>query len=78
MKKRTFKKELPLTPYCGKPIMAVVENGNIEKALKELKQQLKDAKVFLTLYKNAHYEKPSEKRRKARHLAILREKYRKK
>ena len=77
MQNRTHKKELPLTPMIAKPIMAVVENGNIEKALKELKLKMKDAKIFLTLYKNTYYEKPSEKKRKARHLAILREKYRK-
>jgi ribosomal protein S21 len=77
MKNRTHKKELPLTPMIAEQMMAVVENGNIEKALKELKLKMKDAKIFLTLYQNAHYEKPSEKKRKARHLAILREKYRK-
>ena len=70
-------KELPMTPYCGKPIMAEVVDGNIEKAIKELKIKMKDANIFWTLYENQHYEKPSAKRRKAKHLAILREKYRK-
>lgn len=78
MKHKKHKKELPMTPYCGKPIMVEVKNGNIDLALKQLKQKMKDAKIFLTLYENSYYEKPSEKKRKAKHLAILREKYRKK
>ena len=79
MRPRRFKssKKLdPHEPYCGKPLMAEVINGNIEKALQELKQKLKDDKRFLTIYNNTYYEKPSEKRRRKKHLGMLREKFR--
>ncbi len=53
-----------------------VINGNIEKALQILKRQLKEDGVFQTLRENEQYTKPSERRRKARAIARLREKYR--
>ena len=61
----------------GRPIMVELGPGiSIEQALRDLKQQMKDAKIFLTLYENSYYTKPSEKRRKKKHLGQLREKYR--
>ena len=54
----------------------VIDN-NIDLALKQLKQRVKDSDLMIELREKAHYQKPSAKRRHVKNLAKLRTKYKK-
>ena len=54
-----------------------VKNNNIELALKQLKQKIKESNLMVELREKSHYEKPSAKRRHVKNLAKLRTKYKK-
>jgi small subunit ribosomal protein S21 len=54
----------------------VIDN-NIELALKQLKQRVKDSNLMVELKEKAYYQKPSAKRRHVKNLAKLRTKYKK-
>ena len=49
-----------------------VKNDQIETALKIFKNRVKDSGLLLQLKENAHYIKPSVKRRSEKKLAALR------
>ena len=55
------------------PVEVEVENGNVDKALNNLKRKLKDSDQWVEWKKNQRYTKPSKKRRDARHKAKKRE-----
>ena len=52
-----------------------VHNNNIDRALRDLKRQVKDTGLFLALRKNEFYTKPSEIRREIQARAKTRAKY---
>jgi len=54
-----------------------VKNNNIEFALRQLKQKVKDSNLLVELREKSYYTKPSEKRRRAKNLAKSRAKYNK-
>jgi ribosomal protein S21 len=54
----------------------VIDN-NIELALKQLKQRVKDSNLMVELKEKAYFQKPSAKRRHVKNLAKLRTKYKK-
>ena len=54
-----------------------VIGNNIELALKQLKQRVKDSNLMVELKEKAYYQKPSAKRRHVKNLAKLRTKYKK-
>jgi small subunit ribosomal protein S21 len=58
----------------SKGLFVKVENNNIEKALREFKQKVKDSELFLEIKEKSFYTKPSEKRRKQKSLARIRSK----
>ena len=49
-----------------------VRKGNIEKALRQLKKQLKETKLFLELKDREFYTKPSAIKREKRAKSLLR------
>tara|TARA_X000001382_G_C3165135_1_gene177604 strand:- start:968 stop:1177 length:210 start_codon:yes stop_codon:yes gene_type:complete len=53
-----------------------VKNNNIEIALRIFKRKLKESEKLIQLRKREHYEKPCQKRNKAKSAAVLREKRR--
>lgn len=53
-----------------------VKNGNLEKALSQLKRKVKDSNMWVEWKEKQYYTKPSKKRRTARHKAEQREKSR--
>jgi ribosomal protein S21 len=61
----------------GKGLYVEVKNNNIEFALKQLKQKIKESNLMVELREKSHYEKPSAKRRHVKNLAKLRTKYKK-
>ena len=54
----------------------VIDN-NIELALKQLKQRVKDSNLMIELKEKAYFQKRSAKRRHVKNLAKLRTKYKK-
>ncbi len=54
-----------------------VIGNNIELALKQLKQRVKDSNLMVELKEKAYYQKPSAKRRHVKNLAKLRTRYKK-
>jgi|TARA_B110000438_G_scaffold30499_1_gene29838 small subunit ribosomal protein S21 len=50
----------------------IVRNGNVEKALRVLKNKLKKDGLMTELRERQHYVKPSEKRRLAKKRGIKR------
>ena len=61
----------------SKGLYVEVKNNNIEFALKQLKQKVKESNLMVKLREKSHYEKPSAKRRHIKNLAKLRTKYKK-
>ena len=61
----------------SKGLYVEVKNNNIELALKQLKQKIKESNLMVELREKSHYEKPSAKRRHVKNLAKLRTKYKK-
>tara|TARA_R100001163_G_C4918310_1_gene99600 strand:- start:205 stop:390 length:186 start_codon:yes stop_codon:yes gene_type:complete len=51
-----------------------VRNNNIEKAISQLKKQVKETKLMLELRQNEFYTKPSALKREKRAKARLRQK----
>jgi|TARA_B100001059_G_C17335716_1_gene333442 small subunit ribosomal protein S21 len=49
-----------------------VRKGNIEKALRQLKKQVKETKLFLELKDREFYTKPSAVKREKRAKSLLR------
>ncbi|MAH42345.1 30S ribosomal protein S21 [archaeon] len=60
-----------------KGLHIIVENNNVERALKIFKQNVKDCELMLEIKRKSFYQKPSEKRRHKKNMAMLREKYKK-
>jgi len=56
-------------------VTVIVRDDNFEKAFAIFKKKMKRGNVMKTLLENRYYEKPSEKRRKAKMKAITRLKY---
>lgn len=52
----------------------IVRNGNLEKALRVLKNKQKKAGTMLELKERMYYSKPSEKKREAKKRGIARRK----
>lgn len=50
----------------------IVRNGNVEKALRVLKNKIKKSGMLVELKDRAYYQKPSEKRRLAKKRGIKR------
>ena len=73
MKKRKNFRRKPKKELQG--LMVEVWDNNVEKALRILKKKVKDSNLFLELREKQYYEKPSDKRRYKKNLAILRNKY---
>jgi len=71
-KKKNFRRK-PKKELQG--LMVEVWDNNVEKALRILKKKVKDSNLFLELREKQYYEKPSDKRRYKKNLAILRNKY---
>ncbi len=61
----------------SKGLYVEVKNNNIEFALKQLKQKVKESNLMVELRERSQYEKPSAKRRHVKNLAKLRTKYKK-
>ena len=53
-----------------------VRNNNVDRALQILNRKLVEEGVFKELQKRRHYEKPSDKKRRLKRAAIVREKRR--
>lgn len=53
-----------------------VRNNNIDRALQILKRKLIAEGVFKTLQEKRHYEKPSDRKRRLKRAAVVREKRR--
>ena len=53
-----------------------VKNNNVDVALRIFKRKLKESEKLIGLRKKEYYEKPSEKRNRAKSAAVLREKRR--
>lgn len=50
-----------------------VRNNDINRALKELKKKVYRERILIEFKQRMHYEKPSEKKRRKRAEAILRQ-----
>jgi small subunit ribosomal protein S21 len=50
----------------------IVRNGNVEKALRVLKNKIKKSGMLIELKDRAYYQKPSEKKRLAKKRGIKR------
>ena len=59
----------------SKGLQVKVYNNNVEGALKILKRKIKNSGLMQDLRKKEYYEKPSDKKRYKKNLAILRNKY---
>lgn len=55
-------------------LKVVVENGNINKALKQFKRKVKDSGLLQELRSREYYEKPSEAKQRKRKASIRRHK----
>lgn len=53
-----------------------VRNNNVDRAMQVLKRKLIDEGVFRELQQRRFYEKPSDKKKRLKRAAILREKKR--
>ena len=53
-----------------------VKNNNVDAALRVFKRKLKESEKLIDLRKREHYEKPCQKRNRAKSAAVLREKRR--
>jgi small subunit ribosomal protein S21 len=53
-----------------------VRNNNVDRAMQVLKRKLVDEGVFKELQKRRCYEKPSEKKRRLKRAAVVRERRR--
>jgi|LauGreDrversion2_6_1035139.scaffolds.fasta_scaffold59905_2 small subunit ribosomal protein S21 len=53
-----------------------VRNGNLNRALQLLKRKLIEEGVFREIQERRFYEKPSDKRRRLKRAAVVREKRR--
>ena len=53
-----------------------VKNNKVDVALRIFKRKLKESEKLIGLRKKVYYEKPSEKRNRAKSAAVLREKRR--
>ena len=61
----------------SKGLYVKVKNNNIDFALRQLKQKVKESNLMVELRERSRYEKPSAKRRHVKNLAKLRTKYKK-
>ena len=52
-----------------------VFNNNVEGALKVFKKKIKNSNLMLELREKAYFEKPSDKKRRKKNLAKLRQKH---
>ena len=50
-----------------------VRNNNVDRAMRILKKKLIEDNLFKTLQEKRFYEKPSEKRRRKKRLAVARQ-----
>ena len=55
-----------------RPLEVVVENGNVDRAIRILKRRMADAGVLRELKKRRFYEKPSERKKRKQLEAIRR------
>jgi small subunit ribosomal protein S21 len=55
-----------------RPLEVVVENGNVDRAIRILKRRMADAGVLRELKKRRFYEKPSERKKRKQQEAIRR------
>lgn len=53
-----------------------VKNGNVDRAIRQLKRKLAEDGIFKLLASRQRYEKPSDKKRRKLKSAIIREKKR--
>lgn len=61
-------------PKQGSGILVEVKKGNIDLALKKLKNKIKKAGLFIELDEKSHYIKPSAKKRAKKLKAMARNK----
>jgi len=54
----------------------IVRNGNVEKALRIFKRRITDDNKLFTYREKEFYEKPSQKRKKKKQSAVVRERKR--
>ena len=73
MKKRKNFRKRPKKDLQG--LQVEVYDGQVEKAMRILKKKVKESNLMLDLREKQYYEKPSDKRRYKKNLAILRNKY---
>ena len=57
-------------------MIVLVRNNNVDRAMQVLKRKLIDEGVFKEMAERRHYEKPSDKKRRLKRAAIVREKRR--
>jgi small subunit ribosomal protein S21 len=65
-------------PYVKQPKgnKVLVIDGNVEQALRKFKKKISNDGLILNIKKNEFYEKPAQKRKIAKAMAIKREKKR--
>jgi len=71
-KKKNFRRK-PKKELQG--LQVEVYDGNVEKAIRILKKKVKESNLMLDLREKQYYEKPSDRKRYRKNLAILRNKY---
>lgn len=57
-----------------KGLEVFVKNGNVDQALRKLKKKVTDDGILVEYKERQHYEKPSDKRKKAKAASIARNK----
>jgi|Laugresp1bdmlbsn_1035097.scaffolds.fasta_scaffold24947_2 small subunit ribosomal protein S21 len=57
-------------------LIVIVKGNNVERAMRSLKRKLADDGMFRQLAERAHFEKPSDKRRRKLKAAVVRERKR--
>lgn len=60
----------------GIPMFVKVYNNDVNKALRALKKKIQDDNLYKTVRENEFYEKPSDRKRRMKAIAIRRERKR--
>ena len=55
-----------------RPLEVIVDNGNVDRAIRILKRRMADAGVLRELKKRRYYEKPSERMKRKQREALRR------
>ena len=55
-----------------RPLEVIVDNGNVDRAIRILKRRMADAGILRELKKRRYYEKPSERKKRKQREALRR------